>query len=131
MKALTVYVAEDGTRFDEPQDCELYENGDLHARVLAKLGLSSNDLDKHFTLRWFVFRLMKAAEIGAVYIDHPSRMEYNHMRKWLEQDQATLVALYQDWLQTQGVRFGRTPGAIHGRLTKLVSEIEATNDRIM
>lgn len=131
MRKIEVYVAADGARFDDPEDCELYENENQRAKLLKKLGINSGDATSdQRTIGWFVYALQKAIEVGALYEDSPTRTAFNHLRKWLDQDQAMLVSAYQDWLAKMGAELGRTPRAVHGRLRIAHQEMEANGERI-
>lgn len=130
MKEIKVWVARDGTRFDNREDCETYENGEIRARICKKLGIEVASLGEFRPISWFIFKVQKAAESGALYLDSPTRTAYNHLRRWLDEDQANLVSAYQDFLQQQGVALGRTPRSIHGRLRDAYRSFESNGEHI-
>ena len=129
MKQVQVWEAKDGTRFDDRDDCEAYENEAVRARICKKLGISVSSIQEQRSVSWFLFKVQKAAESGALYLDSPSRTAYNHLRKWLDEDQANLVSAYQDFLQ-QGAALGRTPGAVHGRLRAAYKDFEINGEHV-
>lgn len=130
MREVKVWEASDGTRFDDREDCEAYENEALRARICKQLSISVSSMNEQRPVSWFIFKVQKAAEYGGIYLDSPNRTAYNHLRKWLDEDQANLVSAYQDFLQAQGANLGRTPNAVHGRLRAAYKEFESNGEHI-
>ena len=130
MKQITVFVAGDGTRFDSEEDCLTYEDTELTAKIMTRVGFSGYQLTAQLSVMQVVYMLKKAVALGVIYLDSPTRTAYNHLRRWLPKDQADLVSAYQDWLQTMGAKMGRTPNAIHLRLRDAYRQGESSDEFI-
>lgn len=129
MKKVTQFEAADGMRFDSETDCLAYEDKNLNAKIMQRLGIT-RQLNALMPVGWAVGVIARAVEMGVIHLDSPRRTAYCHLRKWLDIDQADLVESYQDWLQNTGARLGRTPNAVHTRLREAYKEMADNGEHI-
>ncbi len=130
MKTVTIFQANDGTRFDTEEECILYEDHETQAWLCKRLLIATYDLNEGHSIKWFLYKLQVAIQNGLLYTESPTRTPYNHMRKWLEKDEADLVSYYQDWLQKMGVQFGRTPRSVQERLIQALKRMRDAGQHI-
>ena len=123
MKQLEIWEADDGTRFDDQEDCIDYENAELKIAIARRLGINYKDPQELRPIRYFMFKVQKAVQMGAIYLHSPNATPPSSYSKWLPQEETRLLEAYQLWLQHQGLLHQRTPNAMHVRIQQALKRL--------